>query len=181
MRSASSVCHTLLADHTLCGSITNVWWWGLLVVSGSITWDPLYGEQAEHGQPVEHIMYGGASECAPELVAVRGVAQGHDGVGDGGADVGAHHHEDGWPHWQDWNRKNMRIRLEVFLGVQGGFHVHPLCCWGRWWHWWLMSIMCACIMKVTGNIGRPGTVSKYVSNLEVTYNCDFILKSFSCG
>ena len=40
-------------------------------------------------------MHGGGGEAAAEVIRVREVAHGHDGVGDRGTDVGTHDHEDG--------------------------------------------------------------------------------------
>lgn len=41
-----------------------------------------------------------------ELAAVTGLHEGHDGVGDGGADVGAHDDGDGRAHFQHWGQRH---------------------------------------------------------------------------
>ena len=60
-------------------------------------------QQDEHRQPVEHVMDGGATEGTSEFVTVAGLGHGDDGIGDGGADVGAHDNEDG-----GWDRENCK-------------------------------------------------------------------------
>ena len=59
----------------------------------------LHRDQQDHCQPVEHVVDGGAGEGPPELLPVLHLCEGHDGVGDAGADVGSHDHGDGGPHW----------------------------------------------------------------------------------
>mmetsp|Transcript_108630 Transcript_108630/g.302919 ORF Transcript_108630/g.302919 Transcript_108630/m.302919 type:complete len:248 (+) Transcript_108630:430-1173(+) len=62
--------------------------------------DELHREQGSHREEVEHVVDGGAREGALEHNAVAGLAHGHDGVGDGGADVGAHDDRDRRLHFQ---------------------------------------------------------------------------------
>ena len=61
----------------------------------------LYRQQDDHRQPVKHVVDGGATEGTSEFVTVAGLGHGDDGIGDGGADVGAHDNEDGGLHWQN--------------------------------------------------------------------------------
>ncbi len=64
-----------------------------------LTADPLHWQEHEHGQPVEHVVYGGSRESSTELVPVIHLAYGDDGVGHGCTYVGPHDDEDGGPDW----------------------------------------------------------------------------------
>ena len=47
-------------------------------------------------------MDSGTTKGTSEFVAVAGLGEGYDGVGDGGTNVGAHDDEDGWSDRENW-------------------------------------------------------------------------------
>lgn len=57
--------------------------------------ETLHDQEGEGRQPVDHVVHISAGERLPELFPVPGLGEGHDDVGDGGSDVGAHDHGDG--------------------------------------------------------------------------------------
>ena len=52
-------------------------------------------QKYEGAQPVEHVMHIGAGEGSSELLTLASLGESHEDVGDGGADVCAHHERDG--------------------------------------------------------------------------------------
>ena len=72
------------------------------------TWKPLDWEQNDDGEPVEAVVDGCPGEGPPELVPISHLSQGHDRVGDGGADVGTHDNEESGRH-----RQNCRFCINI--------------------------------------------------------------------
>ncbi|MNH20370.1 hypothetical protein D3C79_801350 [compost metagenome] len=66
-------------------------------------------------------MYRGGGEGAAKLASVPDVTEGDDGVGDGGAEVGPHHHGDGHLHGQATGHQTDDHRGDSAGGLhQGG-------------------------------------------------------------
>ena len=62
--------------------------------SNPLTSDEFDGEEDDYGEPVEHVVDGGAGKSPPEIFAIPDLAQRHDRVRDGRPNVGSHDHRD---------------------------------------------------------------------------------------
>eukprot|EP00964_Phaeocystis_antarctica_P052281 scaffold30598_cov60-Phaeocystis_antarctica.AAC.1 len=83
--------------------------------------DRLERQQHEDAHEVEHVVHRRGGEGAAELVGVARLAEGDDGRGDRGADVGAHDERDGLLHGE---QRGGDHRDEDGGGGGGGLHEH---------------------------------------------------------